>query len=216
MSPDRGDFDDLDPERPSKLEHTELRSRTRPTRRRPALGVPQSTRRRRASLNKWTMIMGVMVGISAVAAALFARANDQPDPLVAVGPPAPASAVSVEVRDIVDGDTLHVETVDGETLTIRVFGIDTPERGEACYSEATDRLRVLAADAVLLLPDERLRDQGGRELRYLFTADGASIDAAMLNEGLAVAWRFDGAFRDELIALEESAQAAGRGCLWGG
>ena len=69
---------------------------------------------------------------------------------------------------------------------------------------------------MLLLPDVRLQDVGGRELRYAFTEDGASIDAALLDEGLAIAWRRDGAFREELIALDEAAFAAETGCLWSG
>ena len=47
-------------------------------------------------------------------------------------------------------------------LSVRLFGIDTPERGEACYAEATNRLRELAGSEVLIVADERLQDSGGR------------------------------------------------------
>ena len=70
--------------------------------------------------------------------------------------------------------------------------------------------------SILLLPDVRLQDPGGRELRYAFTDEGVSIDAALLHEGLAIAWRRDGSFREELITIEEEAEAAGTGCLWSG
>jgi endonuclease YncB( thermonuclease family) len=40
------------------------------------------------------------------------------------------------------------------------------------------------------------------------------VDETLIREGLAVAWRGDGAMRDELIALEAEARAARRGCLW--
>lgn len=146
----------------------------------------------------------------------MARDEDTPPIAENIGPTAPAEAASVRVLDIVDGDTLHVEAVDGTRLTVRLFGVDTPERGEACYSEATARLRALAGDSILLLPDVRLQDPGGRELRYAFTDEGVSIDAALLHEGLAVAWRRDGSFREELITIEEEAEAAGTGCLWSG
>ncbi|MDA0352368.1 MAG: thermonuclease family protein [Chloroflexi bacterium] len=142
--------------------------------------------------------------------------DDGPAPLEATDLVAPSSAVPVQVAEIVDGDTLHVVAVDGTELTVRLFGVDTPERGEACYAEATARLAALAGSEVLLLPDVRLEDRGGRALRYVFTAEGASIDAALVDEGLAVAWRDDGAYRDQIVALEDTARSAGTGCLWGG
>ena len=42
------------------------------------------------------------------------------------------------VTRVVDGDTfISGRTTDGEELRIRLFGVDTPERGEACFDEAT-------------------------------------------------------------------------------
>ena len=160
------------------------------------------------------LIFGVLVGVSAIVAALLARTDDGSETELTAGPTAPSEAVAVRVLEVIDGDTIRVEAVGGEVLTVRLFGVDTPERGESCYDEAASRLRRLAGETVLLLADERLQDPGGRELRYVFTETGASIDAALLAEGLAVAWRLDGAFRDELVGLEEAARAAGAGCLW--
>src|SRR5512134_77352 len=54
------------------------------------------------------------------------------------------------VMRIIDGDTLEV-AVGGREETIRIFGIDTPERGEPCFSEASDALRTLASSDVRLL-----------------------------------------------------------------
>ena len=52
----------------------------------------------------------------------------------------------------------------------------------------------------------RLQDDFGRRLAYAYTADGLSIDALMIGEGLAEAWTRDGQHRDTLVALEESAR----------
>ena len=130
---------------------------------------------------------------------------------------APYCLPLVGVTDIVDGDTLDVRA-GGETFRVRVFGVNTPERGRPCYREATDALRRLAGGEVRLLPDVRLRDSSRppRELRYLFTPDGRSIDAALIADGLALAWREDGAYRDVLVGLEDEARALKRGCLWMG
>jgi micrococcal nuclease len=120
-----------------------------------------------------------------------------------------------EVEEIVDGDTITAKLEDGRTLLVRYFGIDTPERGERCFREATDRNEMLVAgETVLLLTDERLEDRNGRLLRYIFLEDGTSVDATLVAEGFAEAWRADGYYRDHIVALEEEARAAGRGCLW--
>ena len=51
-------------------------------------------------------------------------------------------------------------------------------------------------------------------MRYAFTLDGRSIEAALIDDGLATAWRQDGAFREQLLAIEDDARDADRGCLW--
>jgi endonuclease YncB( thermonuclease family) len=119
-----------------------------------------------------------------------------------------------EVESIVDGDTITARLEDGRTLPVRYFGIDTPERGDRCFREATDRNELLLGDTVLLLEDERLEDSNGRLLRYIFLEDGTSLDATLVAEGFARAWTRDGRYRDEIVALEEQARTAGRGCLW--
>ena len=128
----------------------------------------------------------------------------------------PSGMEPANVTRIVDGDTLDV-MVGNQEERVRIFGIDTPERGDRCFSEATDALRLLVAldgGHVLLLPDARNRDSGGRLLRYLYRPDGLSIDAAMIAGGYALAWTRDGALRDPLVRLEAEARLSGTGCLW--
>lgn len=127
----------------------------------------------------------------------------------------PATLQSARVLRIVDGDTFRAE-IDGREEIIRFYGIDTPERGDACFSDATEAARALLGDEVRLRPDARERDRYGRLLRYVYTETGASIDAALIAGGLARAWRDDGALRDTLIGIEERARAEKIGCLWGG
>jgi micrococcal nuclease len=130
-------------------------------------------------------------------------------------PPNTALADLQEARviAIVDGDTIDVN-LDGKPVRVRYFGINTPERGDRCYREAADRNETLVGSRVLLLPDARDRDAGGRLLRYIFLADGTSVDATLVAEGFAHAWRGDGRYRDEIFAVEDQARDAGRGCLW--
>jgi endonuclease YncB( thermonuclease family) len=129
--------------------------------------------------------------------------------------PQPQSLPDAVVMEVIDGDTIEVQ-LEGKRETVRYYGIDTPEREEPCYEEAKKHNEELTDRHVLLMADARDRDSGGRLLRYVFTLDGTSIDAALVAEGFAHAWTYDGSYRDALMALEEEAQGAGRGCLWGG
>ncbi len=117
------------------------------------------------------------------------------------------------VRRIVDGDTLHVE-FEGRDESVRLYGIDAPEVGTRCADEATARLRQLAGSNVRMRRDARDRDRYKRLLRYVYTAGGESIDATLVREGLARAWRGDGQLEGAITALEDDARSAGRGCLW--
>lgn len=194
-------------------------SRTRPSRRRPdpiVLTPHEATRQR--SLSKAFLVIGTLVALLSLSAAgitQFARDDSQgaaPPHAAVVSVP---GAVLVDVVKVIDGDTLDVRAAQTE-LRIRLYGVDTPERGDRCSDEATDRLRSLAGSQVQLVSDARQRDRYDRELRYAFTAAGESIDAMLIGEGLAVAWREDGAQRASLIAIEDQARSTRAGCLWSG
>ena len=114
-----------------------------------------------------------------------------------------------QVIRVIDRDTL--ETTTGR---VRLFGVDAPERGERCASEATDRLKELAGATVRLEDGPRLTDQFGRLLAYVYTEDGTSIDETLIREGLATAWTRDGQHRDRLVGLENDAKRKYAGCLW--
>jgi len=120
---------------------------------------------------------------------------------------------AARVLRIVDGDTIHVD-IDGKEEIIRFYGDNTTEHGQPCFDEATQRTRKLVGDDVRLLPDARNRDRYGRLLRYVYSPSGLNIEAEMVAEGLAHAWRSDGALRFAITALEDQAQQGRVGCLW--
>jgi endonuclease YncB( thermonuclease family) len=125
----------------------------------------------------------------------------------------PQSLQQAEVVDVIDGDTIDV-LIDGERQQVRYYGIDAPEEGEKCYQEATERNRELVGTSVRLEADARDEAEYGRLLRYVFTNDGISVDATLVSEGLARAWRQDGRYTTRLTILETDAQQEGTGCLW--
>ena len=121
----------------------------------------------------------------------------------------------IPVDRVIDGDTF----VTGETGVtngdwVRLYGMDTPERGERCFAEATDRLRLLAEHSVRVETGPRSHDRYGRLLFYVYTESGDSIDERLVREGFARAWTQDGQHRDRLVELEDEARMAGKGCLW--
>jgi endonuclease YncB( thermonuclease family) len=98
----------------------------------------------------------------------------------------PARDRTLLVSRIIDGDTL--ELANGET--VRLAGIDAPERGTCGSLEATESLRRFAlGEAVRLTPTDEDRDGYGRLLRYV-DVDGDDAGLRLIEDGLAVA-RYD-------------------------
>ncbi|GAA1941454.1 thermonuclease family protein [Microbacterium aoyamense] len=103
--------------------------------------------------------------------------------------PAASIVETATFLDVVDGDT--IETSAG---TVRIIGIDTPERGECGDAPASEAIAdaVAAGDAVTLeLPEgQNEQDRYGRLLRYVTTASGVDLGLLQLRAGNAVA-RYD-------------------------
>ena len=99
------------------------------------------------------------------------------------------ASITAEFRSVVDGDT--IETSVG---TVRLIGIDTPERGECGHPEASASIgRLLVGGAIVTLslpPGENDRDAHGRLIRYVSTAAGDDIGLIQVEGGHAVA-RYD-------------------------
>ena len=79
------------------------------------------------------------------------------------------------VERVIDGDTLVVR-YDGESTSVRLWGIDTPERGEPGADEATEALKKRVADCrgvirIRFIPSEHKRDHFGRLLALIECAD---------------------------------------------
>jgi len=103
--------------------------------------------------------------------------------------PAVSASASATFVAVVDGDT--VETSEG---TVRIIGIDTPERGECGHPEASAAIgRVVSPGepVALLLPEgQNNLDQHGRFIRYVITDDGVDLGLMQLEAGNAIA-RYD-------------------------
>lgn len=118
-----------------------------------------------------------------------------------------------EVVWITDGDTIDVRT-DVSEVTIRLAGINAPDKGECYAEESTDHLidSLKFATVTLEILDT---DQFGRTLAHVF-AGNRHVNLELVEKGLAIANGVtDDPYGDELIAAENQAYGAGAG-LWGG
>ena len=101
--------------------------------------------------------------------------------------PTTLAPVTYTVIKVVDGDTVDVAASDGNSFTVRLIGIDTPETG-ACEAQlATDTMTTLVdgkAVELALGGDGEDVDKYGRALRYV-DAEGVDAGLTMIELGLA-------------------------------
>ena len=117
----------------------------------------------------------------------------------------------VLVQRVIDGDTVVLANGD----RVRYIGMDTPERGEPFFDEATEyNRRLVEGRRVRLMKDESDKDRFGRLLRYALAGD-ILINAELVREGLAEAKRYnpDVKFADCFDELMQEASDAKRG-MW--
>jgi micrococcal nuclease len=140
--------------------------------------------------------------------------------------PVAAQRTHGRIVSVADGDTVTVRLDSGESKSVRLLAIDSPEKyatrfgspvecGSLAASAYMDRFEgrrvVLASD-----PTQDGVDRYGRLLRYVQLPGGADLGAAALARGLVMPYvyrtpaRRYGRYRDVALA----ARAAGRGS-WG-
>jgi micrococcal nuclease len=127
------------------------------------------------------------------------------------------------VDRVVDGDTVLVRR-DGRLVRVRLIGMDTPEivdprRGMRCFGrEASAQAKKLLTGAQVYLAadaSQDRRDRYGRELDYLWLADGQFFNQIMIRQGFALEYTYDLPyhFQDAFRAAQREAERQSRG-LW--
>jgi micrococcal nuclease len=92
----------------------------------------------------------------------------------------------IRVAEVIDGDTIVLNNKE----VIRYIGIDTPEKGEPFYDEATEVNRNLVLEKQLRLEyDIDKQDRYGRTLAYVWV-DTILVNARLLGIGLASIYTF--------------------------
>lgn len=153
------------------------------------------------------MAIVLMVGLVGCDSAISAS-GEQPTPITAgesrearasTVTPSSAPRATRSKTATVNRTVTFVSVVDGDTIetsagTVRIIGIDTPERGECGHDRASAAIeRILSAGdrVVLKLPrGENDRDAYERLIRYVTTSKGVDVGLMQLTSGNAVA-RYD-------------------------
>ncbi len=157
---------------------------------------------------RWLVV--ALVGL--VSACTFGFDPNAPAPDIGNGGSAPSGETATVTR-IIDGDTIDV-SLNGQEVRVRYLGVNTPERDETCYREATEANRLfVSGKTVTLVADDENTDQYGRLLRYIYVGN-LFVNAAMVEQGYAEAVLYppNDAHYNELLNLERQAKVANRGC----
>ena len=133
------------------------------------------------------------------------------------------NAKTYTVIQVVDGDTIKV-SMNGEKVTIRLIGVDTPETVDTrkpvqCFGkEATNKMIELLRSKIVLLEEDQSqgdKDKYGRLLRYVFLPDGINVNKTLVQEGYAYEYTYNLPYKyqDEFKKAQISARESKRG-LW--
>lgn len=127
----------------------------------------------------WGLLVGIVLGSSASWVLL-----DVPRPAISTSGVSeiPASESLVRVEAAIDGDTVRLET--GEP--VRLLGMDTPEKGEPYFEEASrvTRSLLIGQPVRLILCTQRTRDPYDRLLAFVQSGD-RDPGLELLQQGLA-------------------------------
>jgi len=116
-----------------------------------------------------------------------------------------------KVTKVIDGDTFKLSN--GET--VRLIGLNAPESGQSCSSEAKEMLEELVlGKEVTLEKDIDDKDQYGRLLRYVFV-DEHHVNYGMVYLGLAHKYEYGSntKYSSQFEQAENTAKQ-NEGCLW--
>jgi len=127
-----------------------------------------------------------------------------------VGAAQAPGSFSGKVVSVTDGDTLRVMR-GGESVRVRLWGIDAPEQGDDFSARAKQRLSDLTFGKVVDILRQDT-DRYGRTVARVI-ADGSDVGHVLVAEGLAWHWpKYSGNDAD-LAAAEHQAKSASRG-IW--
>jgi endonuclease YncB( thermonuclease family) len=207
----------------SPIEGIRMAAQNRPPRRMKNMSVPPFVERR---LRQWRWARRGFVALLVVLAASAAAGRLKGVRPAGAGADANDWATfdkkSFRVNRVVDGDTIYVRR-DGQTVRIRMLGIDAPET-RAGTEEPPDHWALNAKKALagkvegrevtLALEQAETRDNYGRLLAYVYVGDTENVNQWLVREGHVYAdRRFKHTQSRQLAQVEAEARKKKLG-LW--
>lgn len=129
-------------------------------------------------------------------------------------PPQPEAFTEAQVVRIVDGDTIEVN-IGSSLYKVRYIGIDTPEKDEFMFIEATAKnAELVGGKTVKLEKDVSETDKYYRLLRYVYVGN-LFVNAELVRLGYAQVATYppDVKYQDLFLEFQREAREAERG-LW--
>lgn len=120
-----------------------------------------------------------------------------------------------KVSQVVDGDTIKV-IVDGQTKTVRLIGVDTPEvvdprKPVQCFGqEASDFTKKLLENQSVVLESDPTQgdvDKYGRLLRYVYLPDSTLVNQKIISEGYGHEYTYRIPYKYQLQFKDSQKQA---------
>lgn len=127
-----------------------------------------------------------------------------------------------QVTHVDDGDTIVVNEA-GQTETVRLIGMDTPEvkdprKPVQCYgAEASAKTKSMVSGKKVRLEPDPLgdnRDKYHRLLRYVYLPDGTFLNETLVKQGYAFAYIVFPFSKMDLFRADEALAQAARVGLW--
>ncbi|RCH54091.1 nuclease [Mucilaginibacter hurinus] len=116
-----------------------------------------------------------------------------------------------KVVKIKDGDTMEILSNDFENITVRLAGIDCPEKTQP-YGKAAKQYLALLCFGKNVKLDGSKHDRYGRTVATVLLTDGRNINYEMVKNGLA--WQYKQYSTDPKLALLEEYARENRLGLW--
>ena len=125
-------------------------------------------------------IVKVLFGLGLIASAFFLVRSQSTEDV--------RESAAWSLVKVIDGDTIEVKDSSNIAQRVRLVGIDTAERGECGFSEASSALAQLVGFSTfdLVLADTDDKDRYGRLLRYV-DVEGRDLGLELIKDGYAVA-----------------------------
>ncbi len=117
-----------------------------------------------------------------------------------------------KVVAVLDGDTVLVARASGQSIKVRLAGIDAPERAQEYGAASSKSLQEMVLNKQVQVSSKAVDDHG--RLVAEVSASGLNVNREQVRRGMA--WNYSRSHSDrELAALQHEAQQARRG-LWAG